>query len=133
MRIAPNHVSIASPDALQTVYAHGNGALKSNFYDAFVSIQRGLFNSRDRTQHARKRKLVSHIFSQKSVLEFEPHIRLYVGLLLEQWERLFDLALKGQRGDEGQGQGGGWEGRSGRLWMDVLPWCNFRMSLSLRV
>jgi benzoate 4-monooxygenase len=33
VRIAPNHVSIADPTALQIVYAHGNGALKSNFYE----------------------------------------------------------------------------------------------------
>ncbi|KAF5383993.1 hypothetical protein D9757_006970 [Collybiopsis confluens] len=125
VRIAPNHVSVASPDALQTIYAHGNGALKSNFYDAFVSIQRGLFNTRDRNEHTRKRKLVSHIFSQKSVLEFEPHIRIYVSQLLEQWSSLFDLALKGGKGEEGQGQGGGWYGRDGRLWMDMLPWCNY--------
>lgn len=125
VRIAPNHVSIASPDALQTIYAHGNGALKSNFYDAFVSIQRGLFNTRDRAEHSRKRKLVSHIFSQKSVLEFEPYIRVYVKELSEQWSRLYELALKGERGDEGEGEGGGWYGRDGRLWMDVLPWCNY--------
>ncbi|KAJ3749876.1 cytochrome P450 monooxygenase pc-bph [Lentinula detonsa] len=125
VRIAPNHVSIASPEALQTIYAHGNGALKSNFYDAFVSIQRGLFNTRDRTEHTRKRKLVSHIFSQKSVLEFEPYIRIYVSELSEQWSRLYELALKGEQGDEGQGQGGGWYGRDGRLWMDALPWCNY--------
>ncbi|KAF7344377.1 Cytochrome P450 monooxygenase [Mycena sanguinolenta] len=65
VRISPSEVSIADPDALGIVYAHGNGALKSSFYDAFVSIERGLFNTRDRKQHARKRKIVSHIFSQK--------------------------------------------------------------------
>ncbi|KAE9401944.1 cytochrome P450 monooxygenase pc-bph [Gymnopus androsaceus JB14] len=121
VRIAPNHVSIATPDALQTIYAHGNGALKSNFYDAFVSIQRGLFNTRDRNEHSRKRKLVSHIFSQKSVLEFEPHIRMYVGQLLEEWEKIFEAGLKGGKGEEGEG----WVGRDGRVWMDVLPWCNY--------
>ena len=117
-RIAPNHVSIADPDALQIVYAHGNGSLKSNFYDAFVSIQRGLFNTRDRVDHARKRKIVSHIFSQKNVLEFEPHIRLYVGQLIAQWDRLYDSALKGLAGHEGEG---GWFGMDGRLWLDALP------------
>src|SRR5258707_4081234 len=29
VRIAPNHVSIAEPDALGVIYGHGNGALKS--------------------------------------------------------------------------------------------------------
>ncbi|KAF7319086.1 Cytochrome P450 monooxygenase [Mycena chlorophos] len=122
VRISPSEVSVASPEALQLVYAHGNGALKSTFYDAFVSIQRGLFNTRDRKQHTRKRKLVSHIFSQKSVLEFEPNISLYIDQLLIQWDRLFDSAVKGASGSEGEG---GWVGRDGRLWLDLLPWTNY--------
>ena len=56
VRIAPNHLSISDPDALQIVYGHGTGTLKSDFYDAFVSIRRGLFNTRDRAEHTRKRK-----------------------------------------------------------------------------
>ncbi|KAJ6570988.1 cytochrome P450 monooxygenase [Mycena vulgaris] len=122
VRISPSEVSVADPDALGIVYAHGNGALKSTFYDAFVSIERGLFNTRDRKQHARKRKIVSHIFSQKSVVEFEPHISLYVGMLLAQWDRLYDGAVKGLSGDEGDG---GWVGHGGRLWLDCLPWVNY--------
>ncbi|KAJ3501164.1 hypothetical protein NLJ89_g9465 [Agrocybe chaxingu] len=122
VRIAPNHVSIAEPDALGIVYAHGNGALKSDFYDAFVSIRRGVFNTRDRNEHARKRKIISHIFSQKSVVEFEPQIRVYVGLLIEQWDRLCGLAAKGMSGSDGEG---GWKGEGGRLWLDCLPWANY--------
>ncbi|KAJ6495457.1 cytochrome P450 monooxygenase [Mycena sanguinolenta] len=122
VRISPSEVSIADPDALGTVYAHGNGALKSSFYDAFVSIQRGLFNTRDRRQHARKRKIVSHIFSQKSVVEFEPHIRLYISMLLAQWDRLCAGAQKGLSGSDGDG---GWVGRNGWLWLDCLPWANY--------
>jgi benzoate 4-monooxygenase len=93
--------------------------LKSNFYDAFVSIQRGLFNTRDRSEHSRKRKLVSHIFSQKSVLEFEPHIRMYVAQLLGEWDKMWES--NNSSGD----QGDGWVRENGRLWMDVLPWCNY--------
>ncbi|KIK78214.1 hypothetical protein PAXRUDRAFT_834670 [Paxillus rubicundulus Ve08.2h10] len=122
VRLAPNHVSIADPDALQIVYAHGNGSLKSDFYDAFVSIHRGLFSTRDRVDHARKRKIVSHIFSQKNVLEFEPIARSYVDQFLKQWDRLYDAAAKGQSGTEGEG---GWFGRDGRLWLDCLPWYNY--------
>ncbi|KAG5732235.1 Benzoate 4-monooxygenase [Termitomyces sp. T112] len=121
VRIAPNHVSIAHPEALQVVYAHGNGALKSDFYDAFVSIRRGIFNTRDRNEHTRKRKFVAHIFSQKSVVEFEPHIRLHIAALVNQWDRLFNLAVKGEKGTEG----GGWQGRNGRLYLDCLLWANY--------
>ncbi|KAF9649772.1 cytochrome P450 monooxygenase pc-bph [Thelephora ganbajun] len=121
VRLAPNHVSIADPDALQTVYAHGNGSLKSNFYDAFVSIHRGVFNTRDRADHGRKRKIISHIFSLKSVLEFEPYIRLHLGELLEQWDKLVEGGKKGLSGKEGEG----WFGKDEWVWFDCLPWYNY--------
>lgn len=121
VRIAPNHVSIADPDALPIVYGHGTGTLKSEFYDAFVSIRRGLFNTRSRPEHTRKRKIVSHIFSQKSVLEFEPHIRTHVAALIRQWDRLYASGVKGESGPEGQG----WSGAKGRVWLDCLPWYNY--------
>ncbi|KAF8270465.1 cytochrome P450 monooxygenase [Lactarius quietus] len=122
VRIAPNHLSIADPDALQIVYAHGNGSLKSNFYDAFVSITRGLFNTRDRVAHTRKRKIISHIFSQKNVLEFEPYVKSYVESFLQQWDRLCDAGVKSLRGDDGEG---GWRSHDGRIWLDCLPWFNY--------
>ncbi|KAL4079574.1 cytochrome P450 [Scleroderma citrinum] len=122
VRLAPNHVSIANPEALQIVYAHGNGSLKSDFYDAFVSIHRGLFNTRDRAQHTRKRKIISHIFSPKNVLEFEPIARSYVRQLLKQWDRLYESAMEGGRGTDGDS---GWYGQDGRLWFDCLPWYNY--------
>jgi benzoate 4-monooxygenase len=66
VRIAPDHISISSPSAIPVVYGHGTGFTKADFYDAFVSIRRGLFNTRDRKEHTRKRKIVSHVFSQVS-------------------------------------------------------------------
>ena len=122
MRIAPNHLSISDPDALQIVYGHGTGTLKSTFYDAFVSIQRGLFNTRSRVQHARKRKIVSNIFAQKNVLEFEPHVREHLGNLFQQWDKLCEGGKKGLSGEEGEG---GWHGSDGRVWYDCLPWYNY--------
>ncbi|KAI0002159.1 cytochrome P450 monooxygenase [Russula compacta] len=122
VRIAPNHLSISDPAALQLVYAHGNGSLKSNFYDAFVSITRGLFNTRDRVAHTRKRKIISHIFSQKSVLQFEPYVKSYVRSFIQQWDRLCAGGAKGLQGDDGEG---GWRGRDGRVWLDCLPWFNY--------
>jgi len=122
VRLGPNYLSIADPDALTPIYGHGNGALKSEFYDAFVSIGRGVFSTRDRVEHSRKRKIISHIFSQKSVTEFEPHIRLHVTNLIKQWDRLFGMAVKGMSGTDGEG---GWRGEGGRLWLDFLPWANY--------
>ncbi|EGG06012.1 uncharacterized protein MELLADRAFT_36399 [Melampsora larici-populina 98AG31] len=94
IRIAPDEISIADKDAIQPVLGHGNGNTKSEFYDAFVSIHRGLFNTRDRIDHTRKRKLISNTFSQKNVLEFEPYISSTLHQFLIQWDRLCDQVEK---------------------------------------
>lgn len=74
VRLQPHHVSIVDTEAIYAIYGHGNGYLKSEYYDAFVSIKRGLFNTRDRADHTRKRKIISHTFSAKSVGQFEQYM-----------------------------------------------------------
>ncbi|KAI9825258.1 MAG: hypothetical protein M1832_001292 [Thelocarpon impressellum] len=86
VRIQPKHVSVALADAIPIIYGHGNGFLKSEYYDAFVSIRRGLFNTRDRAEHTRKRKIVSHTFSARSVAQFEQYIHGNLLDLVEQWD-----------------------------------------------
>ncbi|KAK1637993.1 cytochrome P450 [Colletotrichum phormii] len=88
VRIQPNHVSIADDEAIQAIYGHGNGFLKADFYDAFVSIRRGLFNTRDRHEHSRKRKIVSHTFSVKSIGQFEPYMHENLALFVQKWDEL---------------------------------------------
>ena len=117
VRIAPNHVSIADPEAFKVIYAHVTGGLKDHFYDANVSTRPNLFNTRNRAEHARKRKIVSHIFSLKNTLEYEPYIRLHTEGLLKQWDKLAEGGKKGLSGAEGEG----WFGRDGRVWCDTLP------------
>ncbi|KAF9520852.1 hypothetical protein BS47DRAFT_1378642 [Hydnum rufescens UP504] len=121
VRIAPNHISVADPEAIRSIYAHGNGSLKSDFYDAFVTLHRGLFNTRDRVEHTRKRKIVSSIFSPKNVLAFEPHIRSAVALLFKKWDHYYDTAVirKEETNDDR------FQARNDRVWFDCLDWLNF--------
>lgn len=107
VRIQPHHVSIADVDAIPLVYGHGNGFLKSEYYDAFVSIQRGLFNTRDRAEHTRKRKTVAHTFSAKSIGQFEQYMHGNLELLVKKWD---DMA-KDASGSYAQ--------------MDALHWFNY--------
>ncbi|KAK1757159.1 benzoate 4-monooxygenase [Echria macrotheca] len=88
VRIQPNHVSVNDDEAIQIILGHGNGFLKSSFYDSFVSIQRGLFNTRSRAEHTRKRKIIAHTFSPKSVLQFEPYIHHNLELFVQKWDEL---------------------------------------------
>ncbi|KAI9871700.1 MAG: hypothetical protein M1830_002597 [Pleopsidium flavum] len=94
VRIQPDHVSVADPDAIPIIYGHGNGFLKSQYYDAFVSIERGLFNTRDRAEHSRKRKTISHTFSTKSIGQFEQYMHHNLEMLVKQWDRLSANAPK---------------------------------------
>lgn len=107
VRVTPNQVSIADPDAIPIIYGHGTGFLKAEYYDAFVSIQRGLFNTRDRAEHTRKRKTISHTFSAKSVGQFEQYIHHNLEMLTTQWDKLSKQA------------------GSGYYRMDSLNWFNY--------
>ncbi|TRX92247.1 hypothetical protein FHL15_006862 [Xylaria flabelliformis] len=109
VRIQPHHVSVADDEAIPIIYGHGNGFLKSEFYDAFVSIKRGLFNTRDRAEHTRKRKLVSHTFAPKSVSQFEPYIAENLETFVNRWD---ELAEKSPRADK-------------TAHVDCLKWFNY--------
>lgn len=74
VRIAPNHVSINNPAALREIYGHSTGFLKADFYDAFVQVQPGVFNTRDVGVHSRKRRYMNPVFSWRALSEFEPYM-----------------------------------------------------------
>lgn len=85
--------------------------------DAFVSIHRGLFNTRSRSEHSRKRKIISNTFAQKSVLEFEPYIGESLRELLNKWDGLCKNAGSG-------GASGGKGDLKGYAVIDLLVWLN---------
>ncbi|RCI14893.1 hypothetical protein L249_6995 [Ophiocordyceps polyrhachis-furcata BCC 54312] len=113
VRIQPNHVSIADESAISVVYGHGNGFLKSDFYDAFVSIDENVFNTRDRTKHSRKRKLVAHAFSTRMVTQFEPYVQHSLRLIIQKMDRLVETSPH-------RNQAGKPEAR-----VDLSPWLNY--------
>ncbi|KUJ14623.1 cytochrome P450 [Mollisia scopiformis] len=108
VRVGYNHVSIADERALQVVYAHGNGFLKDTFYEAFVVGTTGMFNTRDRVEHTRKRKLMAHAFSPKSVGEFEPYMKSN----LERWVAQLDRKSA-------------YPTRNGFAEFDAMPWFSY--------
>lgn len=75
---------------------HGNGFLKSDFYYAFDNIQSGIFTTRDRAAHSRKRKYVSHMFSPKAMVGFEPYMTTAIGTLAHQMGSLIDTGHAGR-------------------------------------
>lgn len=81
----------------------------SSFYDAFVSIHRGLFNVRDRAAHTRKRKIVSHTFSTKSIGQFEQYMHHNLEAFVRQWDRISKAA----------------PAKNGYASLDALSWFNY--------
>ena len=74
-----------------------------------MSIKRGLFNTRDRAEHTRKRKVVSHTFSAKSVSQFEPYIHGNLELFVKQWDSLIKNTTQAD----------------GSIHLDCLKWFNY--------
>ncbi|KZV93251.1 cytochrome P450 [Exidia glandulosa HHB12029] len=114
VRIAPWHVSFATPEAPGRVYAQGSAALdKSPFYRAFyVQGNESLFSTQNRALHASKRRLLSQPFSYQSIRGFEGFIRESLGRFVHR----LDAVCNGERFGDAV--------RPGRS-IDVLLWFNY--------
>ncbi|KAG8705278.1 hypothetical protein FRC11_009173 [Ceratobasidium sp. 423] len=98
VRIGPNHISISDPDALEIVYSHRNGALKSDFYDNPGAGVSNVFSERNKVEHTKLRKRIANIFSQQNVLTFEPRVREHIIQLCAQWDLRCKEAARGVSG-----------------------------------
>ncbi|KAF9820719.1 hypothetical protein IEO21_01162 [Rhodonia placenta] len=127
VRLGPDNVSIADPSALAAIYGHSSGALKSSFYDAISSIRiRNLFNTRDRAEHSRKRRIEAHMFSPRGIRALEDTARVHFQVLVRQWDTLCAHTDKAIRGSaEGTIGTVHWKVHSGRVWFDCMPWFTF--------
>ncbi|EWY99888.1 hypothetical protein FOYG_03817 [Fusarium oxysporum NRRL 32931] len=110
VRIQPNHVSIADEEVVNAIYGHGNGMLKSSFYDASVITTYSIFTSRDRAEHSRKRKVVSHSFAPQSMRNFEPFVQHHLKVFVQKWD---EIAVT-------QAQPDGFANVEGRVWLNYL-------------
>ncbi|EKM55699.1 uncharacterized protein PHACADRAFT_256510 [Phanerochaete carnosa HHB-10118-sp] len=111
VRLSPQHVSIADPEALRAIYGHSSGTLKTELYDAFVTFFL-----------ARKRKYTAHAMSVKGIMQFEPNVREHQQMLVK---RLDTLCTVGAQGVDGVLGSCPWAARDGWVWFDCMPWFNF--------
>jgi cytochrome P450 len=84
VRIAPNHVSISDPQAMDDIYGHGANMLKDAWYDGGAGEYRNMADARIKSEHQAKRKALSHIFAQKTITSLEPVIAEAVRRLVKQ-------------------------------------------------
>ncbi|KAK8101009.1 hypothetical protein PG999_011383 [Apiospora kogelbergensis] len=74
VRFGPNCLSFNSNTALKTIYGFKSNVGKAEFYDAFVHPAPNTHNARDKTLHARKRRVLSHGFSDSAMKEMERYV-----------------------------------------------------------
>lgn len=74
VRFGPNSLSINSNTALKDIYGFRANVRKAEFYDAFVHPAPNTHNARDKDLHARKRRVLSHAFSDSAIKEVERYI-----------------------------------------------------------
>ncbi|CAK7563498.1 MAG: hypothetical protein SEPTF4163_001367 [Sporothrix epigloea] len=74
VRFGPNSVSFNSNTALKEIYGFKANVGKAEFYDAFAHPAHNTHNTRDKGEHARKRRVLSHAFSDSAVKEAEKYI-----------------------------------------------------------
>ena len=61
------------------IYGQGAGnLLKSTYYNTFVSNEPSVFSTIDKVVHTRKRRMLSHAFSSRSLSNLEPFVHTVV-------------------------------------------------------
>lgn len=111
VRLGPNSLSFADPQALKTIYALNRGftkvsaspahssysnakLCKSEFYPVIQAMSKGerllsLFSTTDEKYHAELRKCVSGAFSMTAVIQYERAVDSLLEKFLDQTEALF--------------------------------------------
>ncbi|PHH75925.1 hypothetical protein CDD82_4216 [Ophiocordyceps australis] len=84
VRFGPNSISFNSNTALKDIYGFRSNVAKAEFYDAFVHPAANTHNTRDKEVHARKRRVLSHAFSDSAMKEMQRYILANVRTFCQQ-------------------------------------------------
>ncbi|KAF1839795.1 cytochrome P450 [Decorospora gaudefroyi] len=103
VRLGPNCISIADPDAIKTIYAHKRGYVKSDFYPVQQTVAKGqrletLFSTTNDAFHAKLRRAVGNAYAMSSLIQFEPLVDSTITTFLAQLEQRFASRTDGDEG-----------------------------------
>lgn len=123
VRIGPNSLSINSATALKTIYGFKSNVRKADFYSAFPANKNSysVHSSIDKQMHARKRRVLSHAFSDQAIKSLEKYILANVRYACSILDQKNSSRVEGRKeignGDE---KNDGWAD----MW-NVADWCNW--------
>ncbi|KAF2212690.1 hypothetical protein CERZMDRAFT_3947, partial [Cercospora zeae-maydis SCOH1-5] len=97
VRITPGQILISDPAAIETTYGPGNVFPKAEFYSGFdpsISPRAGSFEERDEAKHSIRRRIVAPLYTQASILQFEPCVDRLIALFYERMELLAEAKVE---------------------------------------
>jgi hypothetical protein len=102
VRIGPNTLSVNTATGLKTIYGFRANVRKGSFYEAFPSTPKAIsvHSAIDKTQHARKRRVMSHAFSDSAIKTLEKYILANVRVGCELLGKRSDASVSDDRVDE---------------------------------
>jgi hypothetical protein len=117
VRLGPNLLSVNTATGLKTIYGFRANVRKASFYEAFPSTPKAVsvHSAIDKQQHARKRRVMSHAFSDQAIKSLEKYILANVRVGCE---------LLGTRTGGGVSE----KGRDNKGWNDewnAAHWCEW--------
>ncbi|CAO2658499.1 Nn.00g062220.m01.CDS01 [Neocucurbitaria sp. VM-36] len=117
VRLGPNLLSVNTATGLKTIYGFRSNVRKASFYEAFPSTPKAVsvHSAIDKMQHARKRRVMSHAFSDAAIKSLEKYILANVRVGCE---------LLGKRMDGGIAEKGTDEKGWNEEW-NAAHWCEW--------
>jgi len=95
VRIGPNEVHFNSPTALRTIYGAGSGFERTSFYAMFdVYGRRNLFTFPGVGDHAKRKRLVAHVYSKSAMLK--GHLALIIADKIKDFLKLLETTPHGE-------------------------------------
>jgi hypothetical protein len=102
VRISPDQIQIMDPAAIETIYGPKNVFKKSEFYEGFnahIAERRAGFEEQDERLHMIRRRIIAPLYSQASILEFEPCVDRLISIFYHKMEHFaepgaqFDMSV----------------------------------------
>lgn len=86
LRIGPNALSFSDPRATNDIYGHGTPCIKGRFYSETAGTHSHLADVVDKSDHARKRKIMSSAYALKNLEEWEFKVVDVTGKLIKAFD-----------------------------------------------
>ncbi|KAI5464250.1 cytochrome P450 [Mariannaea sp. PMI_226] len=92
VRVGPNSLSFSTPAAIKAIYGHASPCFKGDSYVAIAGPRMSILDSVDKGDHARKRRLLSHAFATRNLVQWEFKVVDKTQRIIAQFDRICDDA-----------------------------------------